>query len=190
MIISYCFLAILKRQDTRATWIIFIAASGAAYTTHYFTAALPIIQYAVLGVVIRRRRSLFWRWVTAQAIAVVPLMLWFGYLLNQGSAHIPIGWIAEPKPKNLAYTLFDMTVGYTDPVPWYALPGLIAALIRLGAGMIAAARRYRTEPDRWYWFGLVAGTIITVYIASLLITPLYADHYFVVFLPGLILLIL
>ncbi len=190
VVISYCFLAILKRQDTRWTWIIFIAASSAAYVTHYFTAALPIIQYVALGAVLRRRRSLFRHWVIAQAVAVIPLLFWFGYLIQQGSTSIPIGWIHEPRLKDIAYTLFDMTIGYTDHVPWYAFPGLIAALIGLAAGMVYAARRYRAEPVRWYWFGLVVGTIGLVYILSHLITPIYADRYFVVFLPGLILLIL
>jgi uncharacterized membrane protein len=190
IIVSYCFLAILKRQDTRWTWIMFIAASSAAYVTHYFTAMLPIVQYVVLGAVLRRRRSLFRQWVIAQAIAVIPLLFWFAYLIAQGHARIPIAWIREPRLKDIAYTIFDMTIGYTSRVPWYAFPGLIAALIGMGAGAVYAARRYRAEPARWYWFGLVAGTLGMVCIASYLITPLYVDRYFVVFLPGLILLIL
>ena len=127
IIVSYCFLAILKRQDTRWTWIIFVAASSAAYITHYFLAALPVVQYVVMGAVLRRRRSLFRRWVIAQAVAVVPLLFWFAYLIAQGHTRIPIGWIREPRLKDVAYTIFDMTIGYTTHVPWYAFPGMHGA---------------------------------------------------------------
>ena len=70
------------------------------------------------------------------------------------------------------------------------MPGLIAALAGLGAGLVYAARHYRAEPDLWYWFWLVAGTLALAFTVSLLVRPLYVDRYFVVILPALIVLML
>ena len=65
-----------------------------------------------------------------------------------------------------------------------AVPGLIAALAGYGGGAGYAARHYRAEPDLWYWFWLVVGTLGIVFAASLLVRPMYVDRYFVVILPA------
>lgn len=190
LIASYAFLRLLAGERRRTHWIVFVLASMGGYITHYFAAALAFAQYLVFGFMMRRKRALFRRWVGAQAIAVIPLLLWVGYMLQAERVAAGLGWIRKPGPADLLLTLSAMTIGTGDAIPLLAVPGLIAALAGLGAGLVYAARHYRAEPDLWYWFWLVVGTLALAFTVSLLVRPLYVDRYFVVILPALIVLML
>ncbi|MEP0763615.1 MAG: hypothetical protein HRF48_12850 [Chloroflexota bacterium] len=187
LIASYAFLRLLAGERRRAHWIAFVLASMAGYVSHYFMAWLALAQYIVFGFLLRRKRVLFRRWIVAQAIAVVPLLL---YMLHASKPAPGRGWIPEPTLPDLLLTVSAMTIGTGDSIPLLAVPGLIAVLAGLGAGLVYAARHYRAEPDLWYWFWLVVGTLGIVFAASLLVRPMYVDRYFVVILPALIVLML
>ncbi|MCZ7540391.1 MAG: glycosyltransferase family 39 protein [Anaerolineae bacterium] len=190
LIASYAFLRLLAGERRRANWVVFVLASTSGYVTHYFAAALALAQYLVFGFLLRRKRALFRRWIGAQAVAVIPLLLWIGYMFQAETVAAGLGWIRKPGPADLLLTLSAMTVGTGDAIPLLTVPALIVALSGLGAGLVYAARHYRTEPDLWYWFWLIVGTLALVFAVSLLVRPLYVDRYFVIILPALIVLML
>lgn len=190
LIASYAFLRLLAGARRRTHWVVFVLASMSGYVTHYFAAALAFAQYLVFGFLLRRKRALFRRWIGAQALAVIPLLLWIVYMLQAETVAAGLGWIRKPGLADLLLTLSAMTLGTGDTIPLLAVPGLITALVGLGAGLVYAARHYRAEPDLWYWFWLVVGTLALVFAVSLVVRPLYVDRYFVIILPALIVLML
>lgn len=190
LIASYAFLRLLAGERRRTHWVVFVLASMSGYVTHYFAASLAFAQYLVFGFLLRRKRALFRRWIGAQALAVIPLLLWIGYMLQAETVAAGLGWIRKPGPADLLLTLSAMTIGTGDSIPLLAVPGLIAVLVGLGAGLVYAARHYRAEPDLWYWFWVVVGTLALVFAVSLVVRPLYVDRYFVIILPALIVLML
>ena len=190
LLASYAFLKLLSGARTRAHWALFVLATMAGYISHYFSAGLSFAQYLVFGFLLRRKRALFRRWVVAQAIAAIPLLLWIGYMFQAETVAAGLGWILKPKPQDLLLTLSAMTVGTGNTLPTLAIPAVLVALTGLGAGMFYAAQHYRAEPDLWYWFWLVVGTLALVFAISHLVHPLYVDRYFVVILPALLALML
>jgi len=190
LLASYAFLKLLSGARTRAHWALFVLATMSGYISHYFSAGLSFTQYLVFGFLLRRKRALFRRWIAAQVVAAIPLLVWIVYMLQSEAVSVGLGWILKPQPQDLLLTLSAMTVGTSKTLPALTLPAVLVALIGLGAGMLYAARHYRTEPDQWYWFWLVVGTLALVFAISWLVHPLYVDRYFVVILPALITLML
>ncbi len=180
LLASYAFLKLLRGERTRAHWAVFVLATMAGYVTHYFAAGLSFAQYLVFGFMLRRKRALFRRWIGAQVVAAIPLLAWIVYMLQAETIAAGLGWILKPTPQDVLLTLSAMTVGTGNTIPALALPAALVALTGLGGGMIYAARHYRTEPDLWYWFWLVVGTLALVFAISHLVQPLYVDRYFVV----------
>ncbi len=190
LLASYAFLKLLRGERARVHWAVFVLATMAGYITHYFAAGLSFAQYVVFGFLLRRKRALFRRWIGAQFIAAIPLFAWIVYMLQAETIAAGLGWILKPKPQDVLLTLGAMTVGTGNTIPALALPATLVALTGLGAGMLYAARHYRTEADLWYWFWLVVGTLALVFVISHLVQPLYVDRYFVVILPALLVLML
>ncbi|GIV81758.1 MAG: membrane protein [Anaerolineae bacterium] len=190
LLASYAFLKLLSGARTRTHWALFVLATMAGTISHYFAAGLSFAQYVVFGFLLRRKRALFRRWIVAQVVAAIPLLAWIVYMLQAETVSVGLGWILKPQPQDLLLTLSAMTVGTGKTLPVLTLPAVLVALIGLGAGMLYAARHYRVEPDQWYWFWLVVGTLALVFAVSWLVHPLYVDRYFVVILPALIALML
>ncbi len=189
LLASYSFLWLINHQQSRVHWVLLVLSSAAAYITHYLTVALPVAQYVVLGFVLRRRRRFFRHWLLAQIVAGIPLLLWVIYLMRGGTVSAGINWIEKPAPEDILLTLTNMTVGYTQDVPWYALPGLALALAGLAIGVARTVRQPVIQTERWYWFWLVTLTLLSIFAVSWLLHPLYVDRYFALFLPGIILLV-
>lgn len=189
VMITHSFMRLLRGKNSRADWLIFVGLSMCAYTTHYFLAALPMAQYLTLGSQLGKQRSLFRKWVLAQFIAVIPLLVWFGYLAQNDTVSIPIGGLLDPAPFDIFLTFVNMFTGFSwEAMPWYAWPGLITALIGLIAGLIMALRQRKNDPFGWYWGCMMMGTLAICWFASKHLTPLYVDRYFIVFLPGMLIL--
>jgi uncharacterized membrane protein len=189
LLASYAFIKLLRGERRSKHWALFVMSTAAGYISHYFMAGLSLAQYIVFGFLLRRKRALFRRWIVAQTIAAIPLMIWIVYMLQAEAVSVGLSWIPKPQPQDVWRTLSTMTVGTASPIPW-AVPGLLAALAGLGAGLVYAARHFRAEPEMWYWFWLVVAPLGLVLAVSYLVHPLFVDRYFVVILPALIVLML
>ena len=187
LLASYYFLMLLRGERTRAQWIGFTLSSMAAYLTHYFALALPLAQYILFAFILRGNRGLFRRWLRAQVVAGIPLLIWIVALIQRETVAVGIGWIPRPGVEDLPITIWNMLVGYDGSLPWYLVPGLIAAAVGLLAGLYDAARKRANDRVNFYWFWLLVAPLAAAFVVSLA-RPLYVDRYFIVFLPAMLLL--
>ncbi|HEX3049528.1 MAG TPA: glycosyltransferase family 39 protein [Aggregatilineaceae bacterium] len=196
LLASYYFLVLLRNDRNRRVWILFVLSSMGAYMTHYFAAANPIAQYVLFSFLLSRKRRFFRRWMVAQVIAVLPLLVWMVLLSQQEVLSIGIGWIPKPSWKAPLQTLWDMTVGYDGGVRldgslrWYVPFGLVSAAVGLAVGIYDALQNHRTNPINFFWFWLLVAPLVLVFALSTALRSLYVDRYFVVVLPAVLLLML
>ena len=189
LLATYFFLLLMRGERSRTNWAGFEISSMAAYLTHYFAAALPLAQYIVFAFVLRRKRRVFRLWIVAQAIAVIPVLLWIVTLLGRGTVSTIIWAKPQPAPGDLILTIWNLTVGYRDTGSWYALVGLVAVLIGLLPGLYYAVRKRDTEQVNFYWLWLLIAPLILIFVVSLFMSrPIYLDRYFMVLLPAVLFL--
>ena len=147
---SAYFLLLMQNQRSRKNWIIFTLSSMAAYMTHYFAAALPLAQYIVFAFFLRRRRRVFRKWMIAQAIAALPVLVWIVALTQQGSVPINIKWISTPSPADLFLSVWNMTIDYSGGLTWYVAVALGAFLYHAPemVNQFPSGYSYLYGPDR------------------------------------------
>lgn len=189
LLASYAFLLLLRGQRSRTVWTVFTLGSMAAYMTHYFAAGLPLAQYALFAFILRGNRGFFRRWMRAQVIAGVPLLIWVYALMQQEQVAFGIGWIPRPGPEDVPLTFWNMLVGYDGALHWYLVPGLLAAGIGLAVGLAKAVRQRAKDRVDFYWFWLVIAPLVLAFAVSV-VRPLYVDRYFMILLPALLLIML
>jgi uncharacterized membrane protein len=187
LLASYYFLLLLRGERTPRNWWLFTGWSMITYMTHYPSMALPLAQYILFAFILTGNRGFFRRWVRAQIVAGIPVVIWVIALMRQEHVAFGIGWIPRPGPQDIVLTLWNMLVGYDGTLPWYVVPGLIAAAVGLGYGLYLAVRERKSERANFYWFWLIVAPLALGFGVSLF-RPLYVDRYFMVFLPALILL--
>jgi hypothetical protein len=192
---SYFFLLLVHRHTTKAIWAGFILSSMAAYITHYYTAALPLAQYALFAFILQRNRRVFRRWVVAQVVAAIPMALWFVAWLLEGQGKIGIGWIPVPGLDDIPLSFWNMMVGYDGLIDergvaaWLVVPAYVIATIGLLAGLRRAFVERKSNRVNLYWGLFVTVPFALMFLASFY-RPLYVDRYFTVFLPPIILTML
>ncbi len=187
LVVSYCFLRLLRGHSSRRLWIVFVLGSLAAYLTHYTTLALGAAQFTVLAITVHNNRKLFWRWIAAQTVAVIPVVLWLLLLVTQNQPEVASEWVPRPQLLDLPLTLYAMTLGPIDLTDWAFVPGRIVVLIGLFFAPLWVYRRM--QPEILYWLALFLEPLFLVYLLSVVVVPFYVDRYFMVALPALIILI-
>ncbi len=188
LLASYYFLVLLRGERSATHWAGLGLSSAASYMTHFFAAALPLAQYAVLGFALQGKRRMLRQWLLVQIVALAPLAWWIYRLVTQEVVSFGIAWIPRPALADLPVTLANMGAG-TDSVRLLLLPALIALAVGLIAGTHRAWSAWRFDLTDLYWFWLVILALLPVFLLSQA-RPVYADRYFMVFLPGLLLLAL
>jgi hypothetical protein len=171
-------------------WLVFMISGTAAYLTHYFALFLPLTQYILFAFVLRRQRGFFRRWLRAQIVMGLPLGLWVLRLLLQEWVTAGVGWIPRPGVDDLVITLWNMTLGYDGRLPWYLVPGLIAAAAGLIPGLYYAWKERSTGRVDFYWLWLMTVPLGLAFVISIAVRPVYVDRYFVGFLPAILFLVL
>jgi mannosyltransferase len=189
LMVSFLFLVLLRGERSPLLWIAFLVASAAAHMTHFFAVGLPIAQFFVLAFVLRGDRRFYWRWVGAQALAAIPLAIWLVALGTQDVISFGVAWIPDPRPADLPLTLSNLGAGYDGTAGWLFAPALVALAAGLALGIAAALRRPREQAADLYWFWLMVVTLLPVFAISFK-RPLYVDRYFMLILPGVLLLAL
>lgn len=189
LLASYYFLALLRGERSTANWLAFAGLTAAAYMTHFFAAALPLAQYAVFAFALRGNRGMLRRWLLVQIVAFIPLAWWIYRLGTQDVVSFGIAWIPDPSPLDPLITVANLGAGFDGTPRAYFVPALIA----VAAGVLPGIRRAWCERRRnrtdLYWLWLVLLAVIPVFAISL-VRPIYADRYFIVCQPAVLLLML
>ncbi|MEB2287837.1 MAG: glycosyltransferase family 39 protein [Anaerolineae bacterium] len=133
-------------------------------------------------------RRLLRQWLLVQVVALAPLAWWVYRLVTQEVVSFGIAWIPRPALADLPATLANMGVG-PDGFALLLLPALLALAVGLTAGTYRAWSAWRAVPTDLYWFWLVTLALLPIFLLSQA-RPFYVDRYFMVFLPGLLLLTL
>jgi mannosyltransferase len=188
LVVSYFFLMLLRGNRSRALWAGFAISSTVAYATHFTTVALFGAQYVLFAFMLRQNYRLLRRWMVAQGIAIVPVMCWVYYSLR-GSVTMGSQWIPKPTLHDIPLTIWDMALGYDGVFKWYMVPALMIVTLGLVSGMAYAIVDRKPNRVNFYWCLLIVVPLVLVFISSRLIS-IFADRYFMVFLPALILLII
>jgi uncharacterized membrane protein len=187
---SCSFLILLQKDRRRLNWLIFIVSGMAAYVSHYFALALPLVQYTVFAFVLPGKRRFFRRWFRAQIVMGTPLLLWVIRLIQGQRAAVGVGWIPKPGLNDVRLTVWNMTLDYNGTQPWYILVGLVAVVAGLTLGFYYAWTERKTRRANFYWLWLFVVPLVAAFAVSVIVHPLYVDRYFAIFLPALILLML
>jgi 4-amino-4-deoxy-L-arabinose transferase-like glycosyltransferase len=189
LIVSYCFLRLMRHRQSRMLWGLFITSSMLAYLTHYSTLALAAAQFVVLIVLQRDNQRLMKKWIYAQAVSVIPVLVWL-WLLSRHTIAVGPEWVPVPDWQDIPLTFWNLMLGYNGVFEWYMVPSLMIVTLGIVYGMFYAVRERRMEKENVYWFSLISLSIFTVFSISTLFVSFYVDRYFMMFLPGLLILFL
>jgi uncharacterized membrane protein len=164
LLVSYFFLMLLRGNRSRAVWAGFVVSSMVAYVTHFTTVALFGAQYVLFGSILRQN-----------------------YRLLREPVTVASEWIPKPTLRDIPLTIWNMTLGYDGVFKWHMVPALMIVTLGLVFGMGFAIADRKPNRVNFYWFLLIVVPLFPVFIMSRFIS-IYADRYFTVFLPALILL--
>lgn len=185
IVMSASFLLILRGQRTRGVWIAFVVSSMLGYITHYTLFALPATQLLLMAILPGDHGEVRRRWAVAQAIAVLPVLIWLT-LLSQQTIAVGPEWVPVPTPRDLLLTLWNLTLGYSGVWKWYLVPGVMLVTLGLLTGTITIALQWWEERENLYWLLLVGLSLVVTYTISATIISFYIDRYFMMTLPAVL----
>lgn len=187
--ISFFFLLLISGRRSQRVWAGFVISSFLAYLTHYFALLLPVVQYLLLGLYLKRFSRLLRPWLLAQIAAGSGLLtLWIIQIIADKPTIAGIAWIPEPRLFDIPLSLANMLIGYTGGVSWLLFLGLPSALLGFVLGAARIARR--RDPVNLYWLLLTTVPIVAIFIVSKVLHPIYVDRYLSEIQAGAIIIML
>lgn len=187
--VSFFFLLLVQGKRSRAIWIGFVVSSALAYLTHYFALFLPVAQYLLFGAYLKPLRRLLRPWLLAQIAAGLGLLLlWIAQIVYGNPGGVGIGWIPEPGLLDVPLTVGNLLVGYTGGTSFFHLLGLLSAGIGFALGVWYTLQTRNVAST--YWVLLIAAPLISIFVVSLVLHPLYVDRYFSIAQVGALVLML
>lgn len=188
LVVTYCFIVIMRGKGNRRLWALFFASSMLAYLTHYSVLALPATQFAMIVLNWRKMRHLFRRWAGVQLLATLPFLGWLVLSLSQmnGSPYPVLP--QNPRLQDIPLSLMNILTGYGGEFTWILLPGLTIAVMGLVFGMQRAINEHHRHPELFYWFMLSIVPIIVLFVMNYLTSVNYRDRYFLISMPAVLLL--
>ncbi len=188
VLITFCFVLLLRRPQSRRLWWAFGALTLVANLTHYTAVGLGASQFLLLLLFYRRQRALWRRWFVTQFFAALPAALW-GAL---ASASASSGGNPPPRPDifDLPVSFLNVLMGYGGELEWVFLPGVVVSALGLVGGLHAVGKMRARQPEMLYWPLLAAIPIVTLFAVSMVLFAKYKDRYFMIAMPALLVLFL
>ena len=161
-------------------WLLLALFSTVAYMVHYFTLTLVAVQFVVFLCHLGRLYPRLRRWVVAQALAVLPAVVWMTMaMIRRGTTRLGGSWIPHPSLLAPLYTFCNFSLGYEQDPPPLVVVGWVLFLVVSGLTF-----RYRGKgcwrPTLLAWIGV---PVLATFLLSLR-RPYYMDRYLAVVLPG------
>ncbi len=185
LLVTAAFLALVSGRRGTWWWGGFVALSALAYLTHFTALVLPVAQALVL-LVRRPGRPLWWRWSAAQALALAPLAAWVAYALGQ-TREPSEGSIPGPTLATVPRAVWNLLVGAGIDTGAWMTPAIVLATVGLAGGVVWGIRR--RDVGAVTMLALVAAASIPTFVAVLTITTKYSDRYLAVALPAFMILV-
>jgi uncharacterized membrane protein len=177
----------LLMRRNRRWWVVYIIAHMTAYITNLFALFIPLIEFLYSAIHVKRTGRLLRGWVLANAIAVIPLALWYAYtyVQREGQLRLAATWFPLTTLPDLAYTFWNFTFGFLPPLD---VP-IALALLFIAALVVAGVRHgYRFPRHRFSLLLLWLLPVLLVWLIGLR-RPLYGDRYLIITLPVLLVLL-
>ena len=189
MLITFCFVLLLRRPQSRRLWWTFGVLTLIANLTHYTAIGLGASQLLVLLLFYRRQRALLRRWFVVQFLATLPAALW-GVLATLSATSGGNNPPPRPDLFDLPISFLNVLMGYGGELQWVFLPGIIVATLGLVWGLRAIVQMRARQPDALYWPLLAAIPILTLFVVSITLFAKYKDRYFMIAMPALLVIFL
>ncbi len=188
VLITFCFVLLLRRPQSRRLWWTFGTLTLVANLTHYTAFGLGASQLLLLLLFYRRQHALLRRWFVVQFFATLPAALW-GVL---ASASASSGGNPPPRPDifDLPVSFLNVLMGYGGELQWFFLPGVVVGTLGLVWGLHTVGRMRTRQPETLYWPLLAAIPIVTLFAVSVVLFAKYKDRYFMIAMPALLVLFL
>lgn len=180
---SFLFIELYRGRRSRRMWLVFTALSMLTYLTHYFGLFLGLAQYLTMFLTLQQEGRFFRRWIVAQMIACLPLGVWLLAFIRSGPTELAMGWISAPSILSLPRTLWNMSVGIDSWLPAVTVPGGLAGLLLITAGVLAAFGARKAHPAAVYWMMLMIAPIVVTFLLSEIV-PIYIDRYLAEIIPA------
>ncbi len=153
-------------------WRRMIVGAAAAYFTQTISLFIVYVQLLWLLARFKMRAQLFRRWIVAQLIAAVPLILWeLWHFMQPVQGVAAVTWIPTPSPIAPLLSMWNFVSGDTDT--WTPLVAIMLAL----AGAIAIYGAWRAVRWRGFLLLWLLLPLLSALALSLRI-QIYVDRYF------------
>ncbi len=189
VLITFCFVLLLRRPQSRRLWWAFGVLTLVADLTHYTAFGLGASQLLLLLLFYRQQRALLRRWFITQFFATLPAALWgIAATLSASSG----GNNPPPSPQlfDLPVSFLNVLMGYGGERQWVFLPGIVVATLGLVWGLRAVGKMRARQPEMLYWPLLAAIPILTLFVVSIVLFAKYKDRYFMIAMPALLVIFL
>ena len=181
--VMYLFLRLLEGQRSW-TRVGFVLLSALGYCTHYFFLVLPLLQFFHLILHFRLLWKSLRAWILAQAIALLPLLLWIRALLGRDAQYFGIGWIPKPIFMDFPLTFANFTAGLNQNNLIWGWVGLVIATLLVFSGLsVSWKRSVKTALVIWAFFPPIFTLLLSLQ------RPLYIDRFLIISLPAWLLLV-
>jgi hypothetical protein len=190
LVVTFCFILILRGSRSRWVWSGFGAASLLMYLTHYSSVALPVAQGAFLLLTYKKNLRTALRWAIVQGVAFFPAWVWWCMGQNSFTVSGFHYYSRVPTLQDIPMTFLYLLTGYEGTFHWYLLPGLMAAVVGLGAGLKVTLWDRRHEQENLFWALMALLPAIVLYVMSVTVINKYKDRYLLVIMPAVFLLFL
>jgi len=176
----------MQTNQTRY-WVGLFLVNTLVFNVHYFSLLLPAIQFAVILSRLKEYIPQFRRWVVTQFLAGLAFLPWLAAMAGREYQSFGIGSLQSPSLLDVPLTLWNFAGGYST----YLLAPLAGLVVTLFA--LALLNGLRPEERKIsfaqvlliWWLFLPIGVVWLVSQRR----SFYADKYFSLVIPGLLLLL-
>ncbi|MEW6568839.1 MAG: glycosyltransferase family 39 protein [Chloroflexota bacterium] len=155
--------------------VLFVLSHAITYSLHYFGLMLPLVELVFLIWTLRENGRRLRLWTLLQLLAALPLLVWVVALAGREANIFGIGWIQPPLPRDLVYTLMNLTIGYAGPPTMWQWAGLAVCVALLLLGALAPWPSANRKRLALLWAAL---PILLTYALSLR-RPVYMDRFLI-----------
>ena len=183
----YCFLRLLREQRrSPRLWVGLAAFTSLGICTHYFAFALPVVQFVYLALTLRRNHSMLRGWALSQALAFLPLLPWYAFVIRRGVFYYGTAALAAPEPLDVIFMLWNYSIGYAGDTNLLIVLSLAAFWSPLALGVARAVRRKRSGGYLLLlWFALP----VVLAFGMAFRVPMFVDRYLMPVFPAFLLLV-
>lgn len=168
-------------------WVGLGLINALLFNVHYFSLLLPAVQLAVILTRLKEYVPQFRRWAATQFLAGLAFLPWLIAMASREYQSFGIGSLQAPSLLDLPLTLWNFAGGYS--LYWLAPLGVLAAALFALALLNGLRREQRTlsfaQIMLIWWLFLPVGVVWLVSQRR----SFYADKYFSLVIPGLLLLL-